>query len=93
MLVFKFSLIIFFGVWEDRALRERNLSAQTSVDCESIQTGPILFRQDPGRDCVGCQRQPRPKRKTHFIFSGPLGAEPRFGSSYSPWERPPLRSR
>jgi len=40
MLVFKFCLIDSGCDWEDTALRERNLSAQTFVDCESIRPGP-----------------------------------------------------
>ena len=78
---------------EDRALRERNLSAQTSVDGERIPPGPIPPRRDSDRDFWVCHRKPRPKRKTHFLFPVWLGAKPLFCSSSGPWERPPLRSR
>ena len=84
---------IFFRVWKDRALRERNSSVQTSVDCVSILPGRVLPRRDPDRFWGGCHRQPRPKRKTHFFFPGPLGTQPLFCSSSGSWKRPPWRSR
>ena len=79
----------FSRVWKKRALRERNPSAQTSWIAKAflwvrscrVGTWTGIF--------WGGHRKPRPKRKTHFFFPGPLGAEPLFWSPSGSWERPP----
>src|SRR5438552_1199844 len=61
--VFCLVRLTFWRAWEDRALRERNSSAQASVDCE---THPLPVWPLPDRDFVfWMSSQPRPKRKTH----------------------------
>ena len=51
--------------WEDRALQECNLSAQSSVDCESIPSRPWPNAGAGSFYFKGCFLQPWLKRKTH----------------------------